>query len=161
MIKPLPSCFQLLGFGQLNLGAFLQAGVSSQASPAPLRLLEGTSSAPTLKRSHAAGLARTGPVRRLAHGFATASHLQTGGVKSQRLRQSLVHICYSLARQLMQVAVRNIIFSGTLHIILSPLLNSLPVVGAIQVSYSSATACMEIRQYCTIEDDSTSALEFI
>lgn len=36
-------------------------------------------------------------------------------------------------KMLVQVAVRNIIFNGTLHIILSPLLNSLPVVGAIQV----------------------------
>ena len=35
---------------------------------------------------------------------------------------------------LMQVAVRNIIFNGTVHLVLSPLLNTLPVVGAIQVS---------------------------
>ena len=41
-------------------------------------------------------------------------------------------------RVLMQVAVRNIIFNATLHIILSPLLNSLPVVGAIQVSAINA-----------------------
>lgn len=35
-----------------------------------------------------------------------------------------------------QVAVRNIIFSGTVHLVLSPLLNNLPVVGAIQVTSS-------------------------
>jgi hypothetical protein len=34
----------------------------------------------------------------------------------------------------MQVAVRNLIFNGTLHIVLTPLLNSLPVIGAVHVS---------------------------
>ena len=35
---------------------------------------------------------------------------------------------------LVQIAVRNLVFSGRMHIILTPLLNSLPVVGAVQVN---------------------------
>ncbi|CAL5221943.1 g4219 [Coccomyxa viridis] len=61
MIKPLPSFFNFVGFGPLNLGAFLQA----------------------------------------------------------------------------RVAVRNIIFNATVHLVLSPLLNSLPVVGAIQFAFAT------------------------
>lgn len=39
----------------------------------------------------------------------------------------------------LQVAVRNLVFSGRLHIVLTPLLNSLPVIGAVQVSRSLPT----------------------
>ena len=47
-----------------------------------------------------------------------------------------MHCCSCPNGLFTQVAVRNIIFNGTLHIVLSPLLNSLPVVGATQVSSS-------------------------
>ena len=58
------------------------------------------------------------------------------GLNSQHYKQPSMHCCCCPNGMLTQVAVRNIIFNGTLHIVLSPLLNSLPVVGAIQVSFS-------------------------
>lgn len=71
MIKPLPSFFHLMGFGPLNLGAFLQARVSDtlQASDTVAPQLHAYGAlcaiprkAPSLSHSY-------------LHGFPTADHV--------------------------------------------------------------------------------------